>query len=121
MSKLLSYYLPKLSLVLFVEVFSFFFLRLYKESLDEIKYFQNELTNAELRFLAMEAALLEGGASAVLASVIRGLAATERNFILKKGESTVDLRKGELDLESHKQVLDAFTSLLGKNIKNKKK
>lgn len=40
-----------------IEVFSYFFLKLYKSSLSEIKYFQNEATNIEYSFVALETAL----------------------------------------------------------------
>ncbi|EIT8537344.1 hypothetical protein L3M36_002479, partial [Escherichia coli] len=38
------HHLPKLSFVIVVELFAYFFLRLYKNGFDEIKYFQNEIT-----------------------------------------------------------------------------
>lgn len=48
-------FVPRISLVLFIEIFAYFFLRLYKEGLSEIKYFQNELTNVDLKFVALVA------------------------------------------------------------------
>ena len=39
------YLVPRMSLAVFLEVFAFFFLRLYKLNLTDVKYFQNELTN----------------------------------------------------------------------------
>jgi hypothetical protein len=37
-----SFFLPRISTVIFIELFSFFFLRLYKNNLNEIKYFQKK-------------------------------------------------------------------------------
>ena len=54
----MAYYAPRLTLSIFIEFFSFFFLRLYKTGISEIKYFQNELTNAELKFIAVEKAIM---------------------------------------------------------------
>lgn len=54
---LLAHFIPRVSIAVFIEVFSFFFLRLYKSGLQEIKYFQNELTNIEMKGLALEAAM----------------------------------------------------------------
>jgi hypothetical protein len=54
---LVAYYVPRVSTVIFVEVFSFFFLRLYKSTLDEEKYYQNEITARTAREIALEAAL----------------------------------------------------------------
>ncbi|MBI5527895.1 MAG: hypothetical protein HY897_16315 [Deltaproteobacteria bacterium] len=40
----LSHYVPRITTVTFIEVFAFFFLKLYRASLIEIKFYQNELT-----------------------------------------------------------------------------
>lgn len=52
-----THFLPRLTLVVFIEIFAYFFLRLYKSSLTEIKYFQNEMTNIEAKFIALYIAL----------------------------------------------------------------
>ncbi|MBI5525005.1 MAG: hypothetical protein HY897_01580 [Deltaproteobacteria bacterium] len=41
----LSHYVPRITTVTFIEVFAFFFLKLYRASLIEIKFYQNELTS----------------------------------------------------------------------------
>ena len=51
---LLSHYVPRLTTVIFIEVFAFFFLRLYKGSLAQIQYYQNELTTLALNWSAFE-------------------------------------------------------------------
>ena len=53
----LSHYIPRISTVSFIEVFSYFFLRLYRASLAEIKYYQNELTVLAGQRVALEYAL----------------------------------------------------------------
>ncbi|MBI5528074.1 MAG: hypothetical protein HY897_17215 [Deltaproteobacteria bacterium] len=45
LSGALSHYVPRVTTVTFIEVFSFFFLKLYRASLMEIKFYQNELTS----------------------------------------------------------------------------
>jgi len=79
-----SYYVPRLSLVLFIELFAYFFLNLYKSSLSEVKYFQNEMTNIEVRFTALGVAL-EAGDDELVREVTAELAKTERNFISGQG------------------------------------
>lgn len=74
----LSHYLPRVSLVIFIEVFAYFFLRLYKSSLGEIKYFQNELTGVEARYIALKTSLGTKDAK-ILGEVITTLAAIDRN------------------------------------------
>ncbi len=54
MSAVLSYYIPRIAIVTLIEVCSFFFLKLHKASLSEIKYYQNELTNIAFHSVAIE-------------------------------------------------------------------
>ena len=109
----------RLSLVVFIEIFSFFFLRLYKASLHEIKYFQNELTNVEAKFIAMETSLAAGNAQAVNA-IIRGLGRTERNFILKKGETTVEIERIRSDTYPVKELIEPIRQVVAETTKSKK-
>ncbi|WP_447775654.1 hypothetical protein [Variovorax boronicumulans] len=52
----LSHYLPRLSLVVFIEIFSFFFLRLYRSTLDEIRFYQERLNESASQKVAIELA-----------------------------------------------------------------
>jgi hypothetical protein len=85
---------PRVMLVIFIEVFAYFFLRLYKEGLREIKYFQNELTNLESRLIALYVARESGNPESV-AVTLNSLAMTERNFILSNGQTTVELERAK--------------------------
>jgi len=108
---LLSYYVPRLSLAVFIQVFAYFFLRLYRSGLDEIKYFQNELTNVEMKLVALEAAVLLGQTQAFDSTIVH-LAQTERNFILKQGESTVGLEEIKANSQQTIDVLDTLSRAL---------
>ncbi len=90
-------FLSKVTLSITASIFSFFFLSTYRRNLGEIKYFQNEMTNIEMRLLSLAMAE-EGDFKEVLQRIIAAIATTERNFILKKGEITLDLRSRELDV-----------------------
>jgi len=90
--ELLPTILVRLSLVLFIEVFGFFFLRMYRDNLAEYRNFHTELSNVDLRALALRATVLRDDPE-TMKSVITGLIATERNFVLKPGESTIDLER----------------------------
>lgn len=81
--------LAKLGVSVGVEFLSFFFLNLYRKNLQEIKYIQNEITNIE----AKKVALLMANELPVKYKfkVINALSLTERNFILDKGQTTVEL------------------------------
>lgn len=92
-------YAPKLSLVLLIELFAFFFLRLYKSSLDEVKFYQNEITNIETKLSAALICLANNEMSGIK-DVIAQLSSTERNFVLEKGQTTVSLEKSRLETQT---------------------
>jgi hypothetical protein len=92
----LSHYIPRISLIVFIEVFAFFFLKLYKSCLEDIKYYQNELVNIESKSISLKSAFLCQNDDC-LGKIIELIANTERNFILKKGESTVALERIKYD------------------------
>ena len=107
-----SHYVPRLTLVLFIQVFAYFFLRLYRDSLANIKYFQNELTNIELKLVAAEAVFVRDDSDA-MKLVLAELVKTERNFVLQKGQTTVDLERSKLEEQWTKDVVRLVNSLHG--------
>lgn len=98
-------------LAIFVEVFSFFFLRLYRSMLAEIKYFQNELTNIELKIIAVEISLLKGGDKSTK-TLITSFVAAERNFVLKQGETTVDIERARLESQGTKEAVEGLATIV---------
>lgn len=111
---LLLHYIPRLSVIVFIEIFSFFFLRLYRSSLEGITYFQNELTNIDARSTAIEVAFSTGDKT-VLIGLIDTLAKTERNFRLAKDESTPALELAKIEATSYKEILGNLASILRKD------
>ena len=105
------HFLPRFSLSILVEIFSFFFLKLYKSNLDDIKYFNNEKTNIEMKIIAIKTAFVFDDKESVKQLIIE-LAKTERNFILKKGESTVELEKRKSDLNSNDNLLNGILKVI---------
>lgn len=98
--------IPRVLLVVFVEIFAYFFLRLYKNGLSEIKYFQNELTNIESKLTAVEFSYLTRNDDA-LKFAVEALSKTERNFVLEKGQTTVELEKAKSESELSKSFMRA--------------
>jgi hypothetical protein len=107
---LLYRFAPRLTFVIFIESLAFFFLGLYRHSIFETKYFQNELTNLEARCIALENALLVGDPELIKA-VCKSLAETERNFLLKKGETTIDMRLRESMENRDRRLTDEFRKM----------
>jgi hypothetical protein len=87
---------PRFSLAAFLELFAYFFLRLYRNGLTEIKYYQNEITGIEAKHTALLAARA-AGSDATLDEVILAFAKTDRNMILEKGQTTAALQLARLE------------------------
>jgi hypothetical protein len=104
---------PRLTLVIFIEVFAYFFLRLYKSGLSEIKYFQNEVTNMEAKYIALKTALNVGDEK-IIGDVIAQFGNTERNHILEKGQTTVEIEKTRIDKEALGETLKNLSAIFSK-------
>ena len=107
--ELLSYYLPRFSVAVFIEVFSFFFLRLYRNGLADIKYYQNEMTTIESRILALEVAVMSQRPEPV-DEMLRGLSAMDRNMVLRQGETTAELERLRIEQQNLRTVVDGMVS-----------
>lgn len=89
MPTLLSYYIPRISTVVFVELFGFFFLRLYKAGLGELKYYQNELTTLATFSIAVDLTVRDSATNAY-GDFAMALLACDRNravSVANKGDS----------------------------------
>jgi hypothetical protein len=113
MVNLLSHYIPRISLVIFVEIFAFFFLKLYKSNLQEIKYFNNEKTNVDFKLITLKTALFQEDLE-MIKICLTELIKTERNFVLKKDESTVELEKNKHDNDNNKIWAELVEKLIQK-------
>lgn len=107
-------FVPRLSLVVFIEIFAYFFLRLYKDTLTEIKYFQNEITNIEAKHLAVAMAVSNGSNEGIINSIER-LLSTERNHILNKGQTTVEIEKARTEQQLTDSVLTKISNVFSKS------
>lgn len=106
----LYHILPRISLAVFIELLSFFFLKMYKRRYEEIKFYNNELTNVEQKIISLKVSMLSD--SNMLDDVIRIFASSERNYILKKDETTVDIQKLSIETTSSNKIIEALTGIL---------
>ena len=106
----------RFSIVVFIEVFAFYYLRLYRNIMDNIKYYQNEITNIEMKILSLHA-VENGSCSESLKNLTLELAKTERNFVIDKNKTTVDLERNKLETDFFKSSTDNFVKLV-KSIKS---
>jgi hypothetical protein len=108
------YYTSRFSLIISIEILAYFFLRLHKSNLVESKYYQNELTNLELKYISLDAALYLNNQNASN-KVISEFSETERNHILEKGQSTTELKKIELEKNQFIEITKSLVSLAPKS------
>lgn len=106
LSDLALHMTPKLSVVILIELFAYFFLTMYRTNLSEIRYYQNELTNIEMRKVGTLLAVFSGSAE----SVLKELSSTERNGIMKNDQTTQELEKLKIERVSMKNTIDTLTS-----------
>jgi hypothetical protein len=108
---ILSHYIPRVSFVIFVEVFAYFFLRLYKNNVEDVKFYHNELTSIDAKLIALRSSFLTKD-EALLKAITTTLSKVERNHILKRGETTVEIERTKLEgkgmHDSLKQMLGIF-------------
>jgi len=105
-------FLPKITLSIFIELFSFYFLKLYKVNLEEIKYTNNEQTNIDIKILSLKTSLTYNLDSTN--AILLELAQIERNYIIKKGESTIDIERSKSDNKLYEKIIGIFDNLKSK-------
>ena len=105
MDHFLQIFLPRLSWVILIEIFAYFFLRLYKSSLDEIKFFHNELTNVEFKLAAIQLSHIKKDEKERFC-IINELTKTDRNVLHTMNPTNPDFKDLDKLLEVIKGVLD---------------
>ncbi|MCH5172547.1 MAG: hypothetical protein J1F31_06955 [Erysipelotrichales bacterium] len=108
---ILNTFLPRLSIVAIMEVFSFFFLKLYRESIERIRYYQNEITNIESKKVAIIVACMLDNENDNKKTIINSLLSVERNVFIKKGETTMELEKYRIDSSSNNNLIKILKEL----------
>ncbi len=107
LEELFIFIIPKISFVLLIELFAYFFLNLYKKSLEDIKYYQNEITNVEAKYLALQMAKSLNNHKTI-SSILEQLVKTERNFVLEKDQTTIELEKERISSNNANNTLQAI-------------
>lgn len=107
---LLQHYIPRLTIIILIESFAFFFLRLYKSNMEDVKYYHNELTNVEMKLISLKQAV-KLGQHGISSRILAELSKTERNFILKKGETTTELTKIRYESDFYKGLIETFKAI----------
>jgi len=107
---IIVHWVTRLSLVSFVEIFAFFFLKMYKTELLSIQYYQDELTSIESRKIALLFAIIHDNAEDISKS-IDCLVNIDRNFKLDVNQTTVDLEKLKTENSFIKSQMDSMMDI----------
>jgi hypothetical protein len=110
-STLVGSWVSRIPLLIVIEIFAYFFLRLYRNILTDITYFQNEMSTIEMKYSSVSTAILSKN-SKNIDEILKDLAHSERSRILQSGQTTVDLQQIKLDNEPFEKALDALASAL---------
>ncbi len=105
------HFLPRVTFVVFIQLFAFFFLRLYKNNLEDAKYFQNELTNLSAKTSALRIAYITKN-EPLIVEIIKDLSNTERNFKLQKEETLLNIEKAKIEKDFDLEMLVAFKDFM---------
>nr|WP_294796153.1 hypothetical protein [uncultured Mucilaginibacter sp.] len=107
----LMHFAPKISFVIFVQIFAFFFLKLYKSNLDDARYFQNEMTNILSKSAALKISQ-QNGNNNLFEKILLILASTERNFKIAKEETMLDLEKAKMENAQNIDLINSLRDIL---------
>jgi len=104
------FFLTRLTLMIVVEVLAYFFLNLYRASLHESRFYQNEISTMEARYFSVALAR-ETLPPEAFAQHLKSLSILDRN----RGDSGAKLANDNLELE--KSAVNLIRELISKPIK----
>lgn len=117
---LIRKFVPRIIAVTSFLTMFLYFVKLYKTNIVDVKYYQNELTNIEVKQTSLRAALTTDD-SLLIKDVILNLNTTERNAILTKDQTSIEIERIKIENDLNKEYLTKVWELLsiGKNEGNK--
>jgi len=104
-------YIPRLVSIISLLTMFLYFTRLYKSNILDVKYYQNELTNIEIKLVSLKAALSNGNEK-IINHIIKEYASIERNSIITKDQTTSELERMKIENELNKDYLNKVWELL---------
>lgn len=106
--------IPRAGLLLAFEAFAMFFLRLYKASLSEVAFFQNELTTIRSKHAGLHIAVQVAAQHDYkpLMDAVAELLSLDRNSILEKGQSTKNLEEKKIQSKEEVEMLKAASDVV---------
>ncbi|GGD71695.1 hypothetical protein GCM10011514_39760 [Emticicia aquatilis] len=101
-----EYYFPKLSIIVLIEVIAFFFLRLYKNSISDIKNRQDKRTEIEMQIILLKLSILSNNDDNIKEIT---------NTLLNSNKVVKDDKKEpNTDVDNQKQYTEIIKELISK-------
>ncbi|MEJ5055070.1 hypothetical protein [Sphingobacterium sp. MYb382] len=104
-------YIPRIIAISSLLTMFLYFAKLYKTNILDVKYYQNELTNIEIKQISLKTALINNEKD-VLNKVISDLSNIERNLVLGKDQTTNDIERLKIENEINKDYLNKVWELI---------
>lgn len=104
-------YIPKIIAVTSFLTMFLYFVKLYKTNIIDVKYYQNELTNVEIKQASLKTALLSDDKE-IINKVTLELLNIERNAIITKEQTSLEIERIKLENEINKDYLNKTWELL---------
>ncbi|PAL26023.1 M48 family metalloprotease [Acetobacter syzygii] len=109
--------IQKVIFVVGLQTIGFLFFRSYRNNVIDRKYFLNEKTNIEVIFSALESSILTGDTESEK-KIYEKMSEIERNFIVKNGETTINIKQQESEYDNDYKILNLMTKALDDAKKN---
>lgn len=109
---LVQYTLPKLTgTVGFLTIF-IYFINMYKSNTIDSKYYQNEITSSELRYVSLEA-VMRSNKTDLIDKIVEQFLVLDRNRIPNKDSVSLDIERMKVENELNKSYLDKIFDFKG--------
>jgi len=99
----LAHFVPRLSLAALIELFAYFFLRLYKDNLESASFLRNEMTRVEVARAMLTTVILTGDQPAI-AGVAESLATSDHKLSAQSNAARLDAQQIKAILELLEKV-----------------
>lgn len=104
-------YLPRIIAIVSLLTMFLYFTRLYKTNILDVKYYQNELTNIEIKLASLKTALIYGEKD-IINKITIDLSLIERNGLFSKDQTNSDIERIKIENEINKDYLNKVLELL---------
>jgi hypothetical protein len=104
-------FLPRIVAIISLLTMFLYFAKLYKTNIIDVKYYQNELTNIEIKQASLQTALINEDKD-LINKVTYDMSTVDRNKVITKDQTTSEIERLKLENEVNKDYLNKVWELL---------